>query len=118
MKAQDVIKKNIEMFEKEFGEFTVQGKYDWGTRPRTRITGFTEQQIKQFLTSSHTSLTQAIFEDIGKMEVGHGNYHYGYEECCGKNTKEKRNSEAISDAHCKGFNQALSQVQEYLKKLI
>lgn len=59
---------------------------------------------------------EAVVE-VMPVEVGHGNYHCGYEPCCGKNTKAKQHSTALSDAECKGFNACRKRILDALNAL-
>ena len=105
-KAQDIIKKNREGIKKKFKflfESEEVGEYNLIQCFKGKPT--LGRQLEDNLKDFYTSLTQAISEDMEeKMKE--------IPECPLDNYEHPEYDQAI------GFNQALSQVQEYLKKLI
>ena len=45
VRNEDVLKR----FDEEFGAFEIKNSFNWETRPKTPLKGFSEKQIKSFL---------------------------------------------------------------------
>ena len=75
--------------------------------------------LSNFFNTALDTVAEATKDAIVPPEAGHGNYHCGIEECCGKNTAKRKLSATLSDAECRGRNdcrtKTLQNYQEFTK---
>lgn len=84
------------------------------------VYGATPEQVLKFVSQVRSQDRKELLDEIESKipaEVGHGNYHCGVEECCGKNTKARKHSTEISDAECKGYNECRARILKVLQSL-